>query len=99
MSRPNDTAATAPQPDAREVTRLSSIQDATVKRWQGWDWKAYQSAIVRQNYKLGDAEALAAALRVLEDHARETYPHFESERGQRDISAARAALAAWDKAK
>jgi len=32
------------------------------------------------------------ALRVLVDHAKETYPHFESERGQRDIAQAEAVL-------
>lgn len=35
---------------------------------------------------------LVEALAVLTDHARETYPHFESERGQREIAAARAIL-------
>ena len=38
------------------------------------------------------APDLLAALDVLTDHAEETYPHFESERGQRDIAAARAAI-------
>lgn len=33
-----------------------------------------------------------AALETLADHASEMYPHFESERGQRDIANARAAL-------
>ena len=32
------------------------------------------------------------ALRILVDHAREAYPHFESERGQEDIARADAAL-------
>lgn len=36
---------------------------------------------------------LLAALRVLVDHAREQYPHFESPRGQVDIEAAIAAIA------
>lgn len=33
------------------------------------------------------------ALRVLVDHAQEAYPHFESDRGQRDIASALAVLA------
>ena len=36
---------------------------------------------------------LVEALAVLTDHASERYPHFESERGQREITAARALLA------
>lgn len=40
------------------------------------------------------APDLLAALKILADHASETYPHFESERGVRDIAAARAAIAA-----
>jgi len=38
------------------------------------------------------ARELRSALRVMVNHAQETYPHFESERGQRDIAAAIAAL-------
>lgn len=38
------------------------------------------------------APELLEALRVLADHAQETHPHFESERGQRDIAAAIAAI-------
>jgi hypothetical protein len=37
-------------------------------------------------------EELVNALKVLIDHAKETYPHFESERGQRDIKAGIEAL-------
>ena len=36
---------------------------------------------------------LLAALEVLTKHAQEVYPHFESERGQRDIRAAIDAIA------
>jgi hypothetical protein len=36
---------------------------------------------------------LLAALETLVDHAQEKYPHFESERGQRDIAAALKAIA------
>lgn len=39
------------------------------------------------------APELLEALRVLVDHAQEAHPHFESERGQRDIGAAIAAIA------
>ncbi len=39
-----------------------------------------------------DDDAVRSALRTMIDHASETYPHFESERGQRDIAAAKAAL-------
>ena len=35
---------------------------------------------------------LVEALKVLVDHASERYPHFESERGQKDIAASQAAL-------
>ncbi len=35
---------------------------------------------------------LLNALKVLVDHAQETYPHFESERGQRDIARALRAI-------
>lgn len=42
---------------------------------------------------IASAPDLLTALRVLVDHAQETYPHFESERGQRDIAAAIAAIA------
>jgi predicted nucleic acid-binding Zn-ribbon protein len=46
-----------------EIMRLSALQDAKIKRWQGWQWKDYQTSITRQNYKLRDAEALAEACR------------------------------------
>jgi hypothetical protein len=39
------------------------------------------------------APDLLAALKVLMDHASETYPHFEDTRGQAGIAAARAAIA------
>jgi hypothetical protein len=39
------------------------------------------------------APDLLAACKVLADHASEVYPHFESERGQADIAAARIAIA------
>ena len=39
------------------------------------------------------APELLTALQVLTDHAGEMYPHFESERGQRDIAAAVSAIA------
>jgi hypothetical protein len=51
---------------------------------------------VAEYYGRGDVSAPSAlvdALRVLVDHASEIYPHFESERGQRDLAQARAALA------
>lgn len=35
---------------------------------------------------------LVHVLKVMVDHAKETYPHFESERGQRDIAQAEAVL-------
>lgn len=38
------------------------------------------------------APAMKAALLTLVEHAQETYPHFESERGQCDIAAALEAL-------
>lgn len=39
-------------------------------------------------YVIAALPELLAALVVLVDHAQETHPHFESERGQRDIKAA-----------
>lgn len=36
------------------------------------------------------------ALQALIDHASETYPHLESERGQQDLAAAREALAKYE---
>jgi hypothetical protein len=42
---------------------------------------------------LAENERLRALLSTFADHASETYPHFESERGQREITEARAALA------
>ena len=47
-----------------------------------------QAALNRQR----EVARLREALLTLADHASETYPHFESERGQRDIAQARAAL-------
>jgi hypothetical protein len=38
------------------------------------------------------ARELLEALKTLTDHAQEKYPHFESERGQRDIAQALAAI-------
>lgn len=38
------------------------------------------------------APELLAALRILTEHAQEQYPHIESERGQRDIAQALAAI-------
>ena len=40
------------------------------------------------------APRLLEALETLTNHASETYPHFESERGQTDIAAALAAIKA-----
>ena len=46
--------------------------------------------IVRAVNAYGD---LLEALKAMVDHASEQYPHFESERGQKDIAEARAAIA------
>ena len=46
-----------------------------------------------QSRLLGAAEELLEALIILVDHAQEAYPHFESERGQRDIEQAKVAIA------
>lgn len=56
----------------------------------GMDKKSEQEANARL---IASAPDLLAALQTLTDHAQETYPHFESERGQRDIAAALAAIA------
>ncbi len=37
--------------------------------------------------------SLLEALSTITEHAQETYPHFESDRGQRDIAQALAAIA------
>jgi hypothetical protein len=39
------------------------------------------------------AAELLEILEIITDHACEMYPHFESERGQREIAQARAAIA------
>ena len=39
------------------------------------------------------AEELLRVLEIITDHAEETYPHFESERGQVDIARAVKAIA------
>ena len=42
-------------------------------------------------------QKLLEALKVLVDHAKETYPHFEDTRGQRDIKQAMEAIAAAER--
>ena len=42
------------------------------------------------------ARGHVSAIKTLIEHAQETYPHFESPRGQRDIAAAISALAELD---
>lgn len=49
--------------------------------------------MTRNGHLQNQNAALVAALEVLTEHAEETYPHFECERGQREIAEARAALA------
>jgi hypothetical protein len=41
----------------REIMRESALQNARIYRWQGWDWREYQTVIIRQNYAIGDLEA------------------------------------------
>jgi hypothetical protein len=50
------------------------------------------SASVSNALLIAAAPDLLAACKVLADHASEVYPHFESERGQADIAAARSAI-------
>ena len=46
-----------------------------------------------------NAQKMRKLLTVLLDHASETYPHFESERGQKEIAAGRKLLARTEKKK
>jgi hypothetical protein len=77
----NADARKAPR-DNYDIMRASALQDARVKRWEGWTWKDYQASIVRQNYALADrrftteeeikiiaarAERLAEALKQVTD--------------------------------
>lgn len=71
---------------------------------KGWDVETWETPerpaqlVARFNCR-GDAVLFCAApelidaLREITEHAEEQYPHFESERGQRDIAKARALLA------
>ena len=67
----------------REVQRVAEAQHAQRKL----------AVLDRLDAVLEINRALMLALAVITDHAGEKYPHFESERGQRDIEAAHAALA------
>lgn len=42
--------------DHRRIMRESALQNARVHRWEGWDWKAYQAAIIRGNYRMSELE-------------------------------------------
>ena len=50
-------------------------------------WSEPNAGLIAQTPELLDI------LRTLTDHASETYPHFESERGQREITRARNVIA------
>lgn len=67
--------------------KASALQDAKVKRWEGWDWKGYQTSIIRQNYKLRDAQRLADALKMA----------VHMERDLLNLPAISEALAEWSK--
>jgi hypothetical protein len=41
----------------REIYTESAAQDARKYKWEGWTWKDYQSAIVRQNHRISQLEA------------------------------------------
>lgn len=51
-------------------------------------WNAFEAG--------GEVAALRAALATMIEHASEKYPHFESERGQRDIQMAKLAMGLVD---
>jgi len=57
-------------------------------------WAKSKKGVAEANGELiSSSPDLLKALRVLVEHAQEKYPHFESERGQRDIEQALAVLA------
>jgi len=38
----------------KEEKLVNALLDAQNKKWDGWTWKEYQKAIVRQNYKIDE---------------------------------------------
>jgi hypothetical protein len=50
------------RPSEDEITRLAGLQAAKTHKWNGWDWKAYQTSITRQNHHISKVEAHAAKL-------------------------------------
>lgn len=62
--------------------------------WMGWPGELMEGGLSNGDmvFVFYEESTIAKALKVLVDHASEAFPHFESERGQRDIAAANAAL-------
>lgn len=79
-------ATTRPEPGQQMSYMLAGCNNTVAKAYRPAD-----AAELARRWNLH--EAMLEALRVLADHADETYPHFESERGQREIDAARAIIA------
>ncbi len=52
----------SPLPDEAEITRQAGLQAARSHKWNGWDWKAYQTSITRQNHHISKVEAHADKL-------------------------------------
>ena len=88
------TQETTHTPGPWETVAGPGVADLAVCAAGAGDIVAEVVSLSRANQSLiAAAPDLLAALRVLADHAQETYPHFESSRGQTDIAAARAAIA------
>jgi hypothetical protein len=87
--------AAAAAPEAPQRISIGKVDGELVDENGFYITSAKTKAEIVRRYN--SAEQLAEALRVLVDHASEMYPHFESERGQRDIADAQAALAQFEK--
>jgi hypothetical protein len=61
------------RPSEAEITRLAGLQAAQTHKWNGWDWKAYQTSITRQNHHISKIEAHAAKLAEALRDMREGY--------------------------
>jgi len=77
------------QPDHDEIIRQAGLQKAGSVKWDGWNWKEYQTAIVRQNHHISKIEAHAERLaEALRDCLINNPKHF--------TPSMNAALVAWE---